>query len=455
MKESVRKFIIIFFIILAYTSQCNRRNFINEVIQEEDEDKNIINKENEIKKDNIKLNNNKINDKVKIVISNNNEYENVQNNNMKNIDDNMNALKNEKEENNNKRNKNNIFWNNSPFNKKINTYENIFNKKTFDKYVSVRDKLIENKNGIILPDLKNINNSNLNSKNFESLNIKKSYNSKKMNLRSISTDKAKMQQNININSITNDTSAFTNSSKKYYSPMGIGNQNYTEDLSKFRMGLLSAGSSSNNNIIIPMISMRRPVSNFNFGGGQLWNFDNTNKSINSKNAEDKPIINDEDKNINNINNNLKKEEEDKTLDAEFSNKKLNINLSSSKKNYNIYNKPKPNNGSRNKSFKSQDMTNFPITNDINNIYIGMDKMINKLHKIKIEKGMMNSGILNSLNKKFNNDYQNQIEQFKKSHLPMMFNNQNSKTSKTINLGNNIDKNKSIRSHSLNNRNNPY
>ena len=259
--------------------------------------------------------------------------------------------------------------------------------------------------------------------------------------------------------MTNDTSAFTNSSKKYYSPIGIGNQNYTEDLSKFRMGLLSAGSSSNNNIIIPMISMRRPVSNFNFGGGQLWNFENTNKSINNKNNLEKAIINDEDKNVNinmNVNNNIKNDE-DIILDAEFSKKKLNINLNSSKKNYNIYNKPKLNNNSRNKSFKSQDLKkqydSFPINNDYNNIYIGMDKMINKLHKIKIEKGMMNTGILNSLNKKFNNDYQNQIQQFKKSHLPMMFNNQNSKTSKTINIGNNNDKNKSSRSHSLNNKNN--
>ena len=50
-------------------------------------------------------------------------------------------------------------------------------------------------------------------------------------------------------------------------------------------------------------------------------------------------------------------------------------------------------------------------NDINNLYIGMDKIIIKLHKIKIEKRMMNSGIriVNSLNNKFNNDYQNQIE----------------------------------------------
>lgn len=90
---------------------------------------------------------------------------------------------------------------------------------------------------------------------------------------------------------------------------------------------------------------------------------------------------------------------------------------------------------------------FQSKNDINNLYIGMDKMITKLHKIKIEKGMMNSGIVNSLNKKFNRDYQNQIEQFKKSHLPMMFDNQSNKS-------NNNDKYK-LRSHSFNNRNNFY
>ena len=411
-----------------------------------------MNKENEIKKENIKVNN-KINDKVKIIISKNNEENNIQN------DENNNYLNNKNEENFKNKNKNNLVWNSSPFNKKINTYENLFNKKSTDKYITIRDKLIsDNKNGIFLPDLKNINNSNNNFKNFESLNIKKPFsNSKKMNLRSISTDKAKFQQNININSMTNDTSAFTNSSKKYYSPIGIGNQNYTEDLSKFRMGLLSAGSSSNNNIIIPMIPMRRPVSNFNFGGGQLWNFENTTKNINNKNSIDKAVAFDEEKNKN-INNNLKKEEEEIIFNSEFNKQELNINTNNSKKNYNIYNKGKPNN-SRNKSFKSQDMKKqyepFPMKNDINNIYIGMDKMISKLHKIKIEKGMMNSGILNSLNKKFNSDYQNQIEQFKKSHLPMMFNNLNTKTSKTISISNNFDKKNATRSHSLNNKNNLY
>ena len=281
--------------------------------------------------------------------------------------------------------------------------------------------------------MKNISNSsnNFNNfKNFESLNINKPFNSQKINLRSISTDKAKIQQNININSITNDTSAFTHSSKKYFSPPGIGNKNYTEDLSKFRMGLLSAGSTPNNNIIIPMIPIRRPVSNFNFGGGQLWNnIENNNKNINNKNFMEKGIIIDENKNINN---NLKQSEDEKAFDVEFNKDELNMNLNNSKKNYNIYNKS--NNITRNKSLKNPDMKKqyelFPMKSDISNLYIGMDKMITKLHKIKIEKGMMNTGIMNSLNKKFNNEYQNQIEQFKKNHLPMMFNIQNNnKTTK--------------------------
>ena len=373
---------------------------------------------------------------------------NDQNNNIRIISDNY--FKGKTEDNN--KNKQNLIWCNSPFNKKINTYENLFYKKTFDKYVSVRDKLFpENKVGVVLPDLKNINNSNNRFNNFESLNIKKPFTSKKMNLRSISTDKAKFQQNINLHSITNDTSAFTHSSKKYFSPGGMLNQNYTEDLSKFRMGLLSAGSTSNNNIIIPMIPIRRPVSNFNFGGGQLWNnFENNNININNNNIIDK-VANINDDNNTNINNNLKKEEDEIIFDPEF-NKKDSI---CPKRNYNIYNKSN-NNATRNKSFKSQDLKKQYEANDINNLYIGMDKMITKLHKIKIEKGMMNSGIVNSLNKKFNNDYQNQIEQFKKSHLPMMFNNpNNNKGSKNMLFNNNNDKNKSSRSHSFNNRNNFY
>jgi hypothetical protein len=285
-----------------------------------------------------------------------------------------------------------------------------------------------------------------------------------MYLRSVSTDKAKFQQNANNNNRTNDTSAFTHSSKKYFTPTGFGTQNYTEDVSKYRMGLLSAGSSSNNNIIIPIIPMRRPVSNFNFGGGQLWNNLESNNmthknisNLNNINALDKAIY-DEKKNINNniqnLSNNTRKEGEENHPDI-FPKKELPVNHSN--KNYNIYNKP--NYVARNKSYQNKDLKKqfepFSMENNmnINNMYLGMDKMITKLHKIKIEKGMMNSGIMNSLNKKFNNDYQTQIKQFKKSSLSIMFNQQNNnKNGKTINMNENNDKNK-LRSHSFNNRNN--
>ena len=400
--------------LIAYSSQSKRRNFINEIIEEEDEDKNKENKKDKIKNRHAMNKNSRINE---------------------NID---------------KMAKPSLIWSNSQFNKK--TYENLFYKKTFDKYVPIREKLIgDNKkpknNFGILPDLQSYN-------NIESKTITTSKN----NLRSKSIDKEINPQlqnknmtlknnNINSNNIINstgDTSAFTHSSKKFSSPRAIYTQNYTEDLSNFRMGLLSAGSSCNNNIIIPMMPFRRPVSNFNFGVGQLWNnFENNTTNIkNKENTEEK----NKETNLNEVKETNAMNDEQK----EPNKKEINIDFGNSKRNYNIYNKV--NSATRNnKPFKHTEMKKrlelFQSKNDINNLYIGMDKMITKLHKIKIEKGMMNSGIVNSLNKKFNRDYQNQIEQFKKSHLPMMFDSQSVK-------GNNIDKNK-LRSHSFNNRNNFY
>lgn len=318
--------------------------------------------------------------------------------------------------------------NNLQKSEKLSTYQNIPYKNTFDKHLSIRDKLIQekkiNNNGIILQNLKNLNNNNnkcnnrlanKNINNFESLNLKKTLKSQTINHRSISTDKAKIHQNNNINSITNDTSDFTHSTKKTFS-VGAGLKNYTEDISKFRMGLLSAGSSPNNDIIIPIIPMRRPVSNFNFGGGQLWN--NLENNINTQNPN-KKIIFDNKETID-----YDKEKEDKQI---------------------------------NKIFKSQDLkrkfNSSPIKNEVGNLYIGMDKIITKLHKIKIEKGMMNTGIFNSLSKKLTNDYQTQLKQYKNNYLPIMFNNYNKnhdKNSKTINFSNEIGQ---FRSHSFNNKNN--
>ena len=410
---------------------------INEVIEEEDEYKNNINKENETQKGYIN-NNNEKNKQINDNIINKNK---LSNNNI----DIKNYLYNE-----NNKNKRNLIWCNSPLNKKINTLENISSKKPFDELIPIRDKLFkDNKNnqGIILPDLNKIKNSDNILNNFKSLNLKNSFNPKKVNLRSISIDKTKFHQNLNINSITNDTSAFTQSSKKYYSPMGLRNQNYTEDLSKFRLGLLSAGSTSNNNIIIPIIPLSRPVSNFNFGGGQLLNhFENNN--IN-KNIINKNVIKNEDKNnIIKINYNLKNEEDENKLEIEFNKKGLNMN--------NIYSKP--HNETRNKLVRSQNIKDHykDMKNDMNN-YLDMDKILGRLHKIKIEKGMMNSSIVNSLNKKLNSDYRNQIELFKKSHLPRMFNIQNNnKISRTMDLNmNNSLKNDSKRSLSFNNKKNNH
>ena len=200
---------------------------------------------------------------------------------------------NKKKELDEKHQKGVLIWSNSQVNKK--TYENLFYKKTFDKYVPVREQLIgEKRNSNIMPELNTqqslkasiTNRNNLRSKSIEKVNIQKAKNT---------------YINNNINS-TNDTSAFTHSSKKYFSPRAIYTQNYTEDLSKFRIGLLSAGSSCNNNVIIPMIPFRRPVSNFNFGAGQLWNnFENKNnikENDEEENVEKNNIKEKENKNEN-------------------------------------------------------------------------------------------------------------------------------------------------------------
>ena len=379
---------------------------INEIIIEEEEDKN--NKEKDKDKNIIKNNNNNNKNKPSL-ISNNNE------NNVQNL---ANSPKS----------------NCSPYSKKTKTHENLLYKKTYDKYISVRDKLVpetinENKmknlnKNIILPDLKNFNNNN----NYLSLSVKKSCNSQKINLRNLSVDKTKPQQSINLNSITGDTAAFTNSSKKCFSPLCLGNQNYTEDLSKYRVGLLSAGSSSNSNIIIPMIPFIRPVSNFNFGGGKLWNNEYSHKNINN-NINDKDKNKNEEQNINKFFNNVNNNVKENNSNEDYQKKILNTNIN------NIY--TKINNGKRNKMFKSRDMKSEGFSkksNNINNLYLGMNKMITKLHKIKIEKGMMDSGIVTSLNEKVksNNDYQKkQIEQFKKSHSPMIFNCQNTKNTQIL------------------------
>ena len=104
------------------------------------------------------------------------------------------------------------------------------------------------------------------------------------------------------------TSAYTNSTKNNLR----NDNNLTEQASKFRSGLFSANSLSNNNAIIPFLPIKRPVSNFNFGGNQLWETDEINDVTNLDQAiykensgNDKLII----EKYNNIDNAIKLKKE--------------------------------------------------------------------------------------------------------------------------------------------------
>ena len=273
-------------------------------------------------------------------------------------------------------------------------------KKIKENQNDKKDNKIESYNG------KNNNRMNLNNK-FHTIAVKTPKVLYKVKMRSSSSDKINNNKYANLNSITNDTSAYTNSLKKSI-PYKNGFQNRTEDTSKFRTGLLSAGSSSNNNVIIPLIPMRRPNSNFIFGGEQLWN--------NFENG----VINDIDKNKN-INSDKKLEFFSEKKDVNIKKSNNNINNMNKISNYQMYNKF---NMSRNN--KSQD--NKKKYNTFMGM-IGGEKLINKFHKIKIEKGMMNSGIVSSLNKKLMGEYHSRIKQFKNSYLPRVFNGAGDKNNK--------------------------
>ena len=167
---------------------------------------------------------------------------------------------------------------------------------------------------------------------------------------------SKLKKNINIINNNLDTQSTTNESKKINS-----NGNNTDEYSKDRIDLMSANFISNlninsatSNIIIPMIPLKRPNSNFNIGGNNLWEkIDNLNsKIINTEQMIDKRNIN----NYNNLNN----------VDSK--------NLQNSH------------------SVERGKVSTAPLINN-NNM---------KLHKIKIEKGMMNTKLADSINRKMYN-----------------------------------------------------
>ena len=300
-----------------------------------------------------------------------------------------------------KDNKNELFnsnWNHSA-NFKLNTHnnENFFFKNKFLKNTPLRDKLLNENNrfkGIVLPDIKTPNlyinrdkiNVNLNNGNISSqfsgspkeINTNNLINSDNNSEKTNFFKNIKLNTNSNyINDNTQTTTIATNSTKKNTSSKINNIQSVNEDSSQYGMGmgLISAGSTTNNNIIIPILTMRRPASNFNCGGGILHNFN---------------------QNENNIIANRKKDSMDNSND---NNEIMNIGKFKALRNKNC--KSQEVKGRFNASIKNKEIYNFfPIMN--------MQKLIPNFHKIKIEKGMSDIKLGNSFK---NNENKNKIKPF--------------------------------------------
>ena len=238
--------------------------------------------------------------------------------------------------------------------------------------------------GVILPEIKtpNLNrpNNNDNLNNKISPHFPKSPNEVIIN-KDIKNDfpgRTNFYKNIKINTNSNyindntqTTTIATNSTKKCSSSKINNIQSLNEDSSQYSMGLISAGSTANNNIIIPILTMRRPASNFNNGGGIIHNFNekgNNNLELNKKSD--------------NLENNIEL-----------------FNLSRARK-------------ERNKICKSQEIKgrfNASIKNkEINNLFPSMQKLVPNYHKIKIEKGMNNINLGNTLSKKITFEFNNNL-----------------------------------------------
>ena len=296
--------------------------------------------------------------------------------------------------NNIKENKNILFnsnWNHSSnFKLNIHTNENILHKDKFLKNTPLRDKLTnENNNmmrGIILPNIKSpiLNREIKDLANNITPNLTKTPKlifSNTIEPKSDYTeDRTSFFKNIKLNKIINANSNYlsdntqattiaTNSTKKFDSSKFNNMQSVNGDSSQYGMNLISTTSSTNNNIIIPILTIRRPASNFNCGGGILQSFNNNEIKFGKNN--DKNENNNE---LNNLNNVVKRNKVCKSQE-------IKGRFSASMKNKNI-----------------------------NNLFPEMQKLIPNFHKIKIEKGMFNKKLGNSLTKKIsfenNNVYGN-------------------------------------------------
>ena len=308
---------------------------------------------------------------------------------LKNKVDFMNDLK--------KRKKNIVFnsnWNVSS-NFKLNTFNNdnnVLYKNKFNKNPSIKEKLI-NENlkskGIILPEIKtqnikkdnvNVNISNNLFSHFTKIpkealvnNInsetKNEISGEKNNIfRNIKLNKIiKIKTNSNDTQITQTTQSATNSIKNHTSSKNniniIPNINLKDDINKYEMRLISTGTSTNNSIMIPILTLKRPVSELTTGE-KIFN-SNFEFDGNKGNDAKGEIIS-----------------------------KANCHTSSQKTRNNNFN------------IKQIYKSNISLKNkEMYSLFSGVQKLMPNFHKIKIEKGMMNNNkLLNSFSRKISYDY---------------------------------------------------
>ena len=156
---------------------------------------------------------------------------------------------------------------------------------------------------------------------------------------------------VNSNNYLNDntqaTTLITYSTKKFSNSKINNIKSMNTDLTQFGMGLISAGSTTNNNIIIPILTKTRPESNFNCGGGILKNFNEDFEN----NGKNRTIESNK-----NIRQNKSRNFRKKFCRSQEANKRINASM-------------------KNKELCS--------------IFPDIQKIIPNFHKIKIEKGMTN------------------------------------------------------------------
>ena len=288
---------------------------------------------------------------------------------------------------NTKKNKNlliNSNWNHSS-NFKLNTFnnENLFNKNKFIKNIPIKDKILngnKKEKGIILPEIKtplakkgNLN-INLNNNIFyhftkipkESL-VNNNINNEPKN--GLLYDKTNLFRNIKLNKLINinnndtqTTQSATNCTKNQNSSKNNIIPNINEDINnKYEMNLIPEGSTPSNNIMIPLLTLKHPMNQFN-------NREKNNETL----KENESIKNENFENKNDI---------------------ININLSHNSRNKN--NKNRELKGKINISMKNKELCN---------LFSEVQKYVPNFHKIKIEKGIDNNELLKSYSKKISYDY---------------------------------------------------